>query len=44
MKNLTNVDRIGLPDFSDMTPVGKSWNQKADSDPELAKILVNRVK
>ena len=44
VKNLTGVDRIGLPAFCDATPSGKSWNQKTFGDPKLEAILTNRVK
>ena len=44
VKNLTDVDRIGLPTFSDTTPAEKFWNQKAEGDPALEATLVSRVK
>ena len=35
VKNLSDVDRIGLPAFSDATPSHKSWNWKTPGDPAL---------
>ena len=44
VKNLSNVDRIGLPAFSDVPPAHKSWNRKPLADPALEEVLMGRLK
>ena len=44
VRNLTDVDRIGLPAFSDSRPTHKSWSRKPPVDVHLENILFGRLK
>ena len=43
-RNLTAVDRIGLPAFSNELPASKSWLRKPPVDGALEKVLFSRLK
>ena len=44
VRNLTDVDRIGLPAFSNSLPASKSWSRKLPVDGELESVLFGRLK
>ena len=44
VRNLTDVDRIGLPAFSNSLPASKSWSRKPSADEAFEKILFARLK
>ena len=43
VRNLTEVDRIGLPAFSNSRPADKSWGRKPVVDEDLQSILFARL-
>ena len=44
VRNLTDVDRIGLPAFSNSLPASKSWSRKLPVDGGLESVLFGRLK
>ena len=44
VRNLTDVDRIGLPAFSNSLPASKSWSRKTTVDEDLQRVLFDRLK
>ena len=44
VRNRTEVDRVGLPAFSDALPALKSWNRKPLIDGALEEVLMGRLK
>ena len=44
VRNLTDVDQIGLPAFSNSLPASKSWSRKPPVDGDLENTLFGRLK